>query len=232
MLEGKRSLHGVARDCWLQHKLQEHHVPLRAKLKYQNFSKNFPKNLKNFRKSFLKFFWSIDRRRHRKQCRDDDDAKKTQKMVQKRSKTIRKPSKATWKSLENDPKIVRFWWAHCFELFWNFRIHMEFDTLILHLSVGIDIRSHGTHNLVDVVALIRHPALDLEIPSLLYDKKFSLRQKIFVTTKKFWLRQKIFVTTKKFRYDKKFFVTTKIFRYDKKVFVITKMFCRNEIFLP
>ena len=68
---------------------------------------------------------------------NDDDAKKTQKIIRKRSKTFRKLFKTTWKSLENVRKLYVFGWAHCFGLFWNFRINMEFDTLVLHLSVVV-----------------------------------------------------------------------------------------------
>ena len=68
-----------------------------------------------------------------------DDAKS--KTVRKRSKMIQKRSKTTWKlkiarkRSENVRKLNVFEWGHCFGLFWNVRIKMELDTLILHLSV-------------------------------------------------------------------------------------------------
>ena len=93
-------------------------LPLRAKLKYQNFS-SF---LKKIEKSFLEVFL-IDRstttpkttsRRRRRRKYANSDAK--------RSKTIRKRSKTACKSHENVPKIVIMFSygriaSDCFEIF-------------------------------------------------------------------------------------------------------------------
>ena len=103
-----------------------------CKIKVSKISKPFQKKNNFVFNFFLKIFWSIDRRRRQKQCRDDENVEKTQQMEWKRSKTIQK-------RLENRSKTFRklyvFGWAHCFGLFWNFPIQRKFDTLILHLSV-------------------------------------------------------------------------------------------------
>ena len=80
-------------------------LPLRAKLNYQKFSIFF-RSFSFLWKSFLKFFWSIDRQRRRKQRCDDDDVEKTQKIVWKRSQTNRKRFK-------NDLKIARKRFENC-----------------------------------------------------------------------------------------------------------------------
>ena len=76
---------------------------------------------------------TTSRRRRRQK-----DAKK---MMRKRSKTIRKRFKMAWESLEKIQKIVHLGWAHCFWMLWNFRLNMEFDTLVLHVSVSTEIES-------------------------------------------------------------------------------------------
>ena len=97
---------GINKACWwpvfINYFFQKRIYILKARdIKF------FKKNIL-FWKLFLKFFWSIDRRRRRKQRRDVDHAKKTQKIVQKRSKTIWTWFKTAWKSLEHVPKISRF----------------------------------------------------------------------------------------------------------------------------
>ena len=95
----------------------------------------FLKSFQYVQKNLFNFLGgSIDRRWYRKEHRDSDDGEKTQaeQIVRKQSKAIRKQFNTYWKSLENVPKIG---WVHCFGWFWNFRIHMGFDTLILHVSV-------------------------------------------------------------------------------------------------
>ena len=86
----------------------------------------------------MKFCWSIDRRWRRKQCCVDDKAEKTQKMVWNCSKRSENHSKRLESRSKAFRKLYVFGWAHRFRLFWSFWIKMEFNTLILHVSVYPD----------------------------------------------------------------------------------------------
>jgi len=87
-------------------------------------SKTFQNNFFFDRSTMMPKTTSRRRRRRKEQLFWTDGAKKVEndsRRLETRSKTFR--------------KLYACGWTHCFGFFWFFRINMEFDTLILHVSV-------------------------------------------------------------------------------------------------